>query len=285
MALKWRPGECANLLSNVRKPLVALQLFQDAVGTVPVTSDGDPVGLALDQHSWGGRSLEEELARQPQLVQNNEFEAADGWTLLPEATISGGELHISAPGPLFVARQFFAVSAGWYEISMDILEHTAGGVIFRIHNSNRPLGSTPWSSSSGLSKSIIYVASAGDNVVVYTGNPGFTGRIGSVSLKKLPLNHAIQSTTTARPVFRDVGGVRYLESDGVDDALNITLPAATYTRAYVNAAGVMTIEEDVAISGTENIMRDLTIAGILYIDRPLTNAEKAKLAAYWGASS
>src|SRR5437868_2108364 len=33
------------------------RLFQDVAGTIPVAVDADPIALALDGHSWGGKTL------------------------------------------------------------------------------------------------------------------------------------------------------------------------------------------------------------------------------------
>lgn len=94
----------------------------------------------------------------------------------------------------------------------------------------------------------------------------------------------VRATTinqSVAPILRSAGGRYYLQSDGVDDAATINLPAGTYTRAWVDIDGQVTIESGVAISGAENILRTPLMADVFYVDRPLTPTEVARWTAYW----
>lgn len=259
-------------------------LFQDAIGTVPVTADGQPVGLMLDKHEWGGQTLDQVVAGQPERVTNGDFsDGSTGWTVSNSdathtITFSDGTmryqsdtitpvLELSQPGVLQVGKR--------YEVTTVCSAHTSGSI------KSDALGGVVLADGLGT-KTVISVATA-SNFAVVRNSANVDLTLDSFSVKEIPGNHASQAATAARPTYREYAR-RHLESDGVDDALNVSLPAESYTRAYVTAAGVMTIDEGVAIIGPENVMREQTIAGVVYIDRALTSDEKANLAAYWGAT-
>jgi hypothetical protein len=63
----------------------------------------------------------------------------------------------------------------------------------------------------------LFQDSAGTTPVTATGQP-----VGRILDKSGRGNHAIQATSGSRPIYRDVGGFRYLEFDGVDDFLRAT---------------------------------------------------------------
>lgn len=91
-----------------------------------------------------------------------------------------------------------------------------------------------------------------------------------------------QKVTTALDVTETgVQSVWYLSDDG-GDSLNATLPAGTYTRAYVTSTGAVTIDTGVVISGSEDTLRTAAQADVLYINRALTAGETAALTAFWG---
>lgn len=50
-------------------------MFKDTAGTQPVTADGDSVALMLDKGQWGGKTLEQVLAAQPEILANSTFDA------------------------------------------------------------------------------------------------------------------------------------------------------------------------------------------------------------------
>lgn len=97
----------------------------------------------------------------------------------------------------------------------------------------------------GLSSSLaqfkqIAVAPAGSAFATLTLRVGvtiataysWTLRIGAPSLKLVPGNHALQATTTKRPLWKANGGKPYLNFDGTDDTLiSPFLPTAAMTMA------------------------------------------------------
>ena len=69
-----------------------------------------------------------------------------------------------------------------------------------------------WYDPSDLST--LFQDAAGTIPVTATGQP-----VGLMRDKSGRGNHASQATAASRPIFRDVGGLRYLECDGVDDGM------------------------------------------------------------------
>lgn len=78
------------------------RLFQDTTGQTPADDPGESVGLALEGHGWGGKTLSQLIALQPEVVTNGDFSGGStGWTL-NDWTIVNGKA-VSGTGNL---RQF-----------------------------------------------------------------------------------------------------------------------------------------------------------------------------------
>jgi hypothetical protein len=129
------------------------------------------------------------------------------------------------------------------------------------------------------------VTAAWANSVSTAANYTTDMRIDLLSVKEVYGYHAMQATAGFRPFLRNYSaGLFTLERDGIDDTLPVTnLPAGTYTRAWVNHLGVVTIEAGVAITTTAEILLAPQVADVLYVNRALTPAEAAGLTAYWEA--
>ena len=85
----------------------------------------------------------------------------------------------------------------------------------------------------------------------------------------------------SRPILRQTGGgVYYLDDDEVDDAINWTAPAGTYTIAYVNTSGTVTTLTGQSLSGATNILLDPALVAYVAVDRALTGAETSGLQSY-----
>ena len=190
-------------------------LFQDAAGTIPVTGTGQPVGLMLDKRLG--------LVRGPELAPDPSFDTGTGWLLAKPSSgstvISGGALRITtADGSYAAATRNGAtnITAGkYYEYVVEILSVTTGSVVLALGGANsETLGSV------GVFRGVILATSTAV-IEVKRSNSGVpaTVVVGSVSVRELPGNHAAQPTAASRPIFRDVGGLRYLECDGVDDGM------------------------------------------------------------------
>lgn len=97
-------------------------LFQDTNGAAAVVSNGDPIGLALDQHKWGGKTLAEYRAAQSELAANFDF-ATDisGWTIKNGSAVwSSGKMRLTAStGSQPASEQLITglTSGRWYEVT------------------------------------------------------------------------------------------------------------------------------------------------------------------------
>lgn len=203
-------------------------LFSDANGTFPVVNNADWVGLALDQHKWGGKTLAEYRASQPELVTNGNFDTdVSGWNLAGASgtvTWQSGRMRVTAttnstPG---ASRAFTCVVGRWYELSIDIpvahSNYTGYGI------GTGPTSGTTYSSGNignapGSYKRFFKATSTTQYVIVY--GPGVGGQyieVDNISIKEIDGNHATQ-TSTARPTW--ASATNDVLFDGSNDCLSI----------------------------------------------------------------
>ena len=202
-------------------------LYQDSLGTTPVTGTGQPVGLMLDK-SKGGLQAEE--------ITNGGFDIATGWTAVNGTlTISGGTATlagINQNDPYFVSPAFPVTGGSWYRISIDII--SSGGSptnvnYIRLRSPGSFTGAVGIISNTALpvgTKTAIVQIPAGwtqAELAVQRGGalipPTTTLVVDNASVRELPGNHATQATSTARPTLQLSGSSYYLDFDGVDDLM------------------------------------------------------------------
>ena len=103
----------------------------------------------------------------------------------------------------------------------------AGFATLRVSGSSSNLiGSYQSVAASPSSYEFYLVALATGSLQIAGDAPGCDQTFDSVTVREVAGNHAYQATSTARPILRDVAGVRYLEFDGVDDYLRATFTIA-----------------------------------------------------------
>jgi hypothetical protein len=107
-------------------------------------------------------------------------------------------------------------------------------------------------------------------------------KIETLSIREIAGNHPYQATALSRPTLTLASGRWHLHDDG-NDALNVTLPAGTYSRAWVDNLGAITVERGIAISGAENILRATRLSDVLYVQGSLSAGNEASLRAHWNA--
>ncbi|WP_170429430.1 phage head spike fiber domain-containing protein [Ruegeria arenilitoris] len=98
-------------------------LFQDGLGTAPVTGPGQPVGLMLDRSSG--------LTRGQNVVMNGDFrDGANNWNTIGGVTINDGEARIYSPdGSHTEIRQTDILTVGkWYRIEYTVTAYGFGGL-------------------------------------------------------------------------------------------------------------------------------------------------------------
>ena len=287
-------------------------LFQEATGITPAGVDQN-VGLALDVSKWGGKTLAQVLAGQPELVTNGDFSAGTtGWTVNDiGATLAvvGGELELTADAGAKGAMQQIVIPANTtvrLRVGKVRLGTSASGLLridtiagsWAIVPGSNPLTLT---GSNQAWETICRTGAAGITINIYlrAGAAG-TCYLDDVSIKEIPGNHASQATSGARPVLKAGGLTRY---DGSDDNLLTTLvPSAAMTLAFkgkitsaskgiISSRTASTDAVELAINASGNLIanvgsgvltgasdiRGITGIGILVFDASTTEL-------YWNGS-
>jgi len=163
---------------------------------------------------------------------------------------------------------------------------TVSGTIFRVTISVRP-NSAAGSKFYGVYCSSTSEATGSLTYIRATVAPAGLFRVGGWQAEPLgdaalnPTATAYQKVTTAYDVTEAGQPDRWSAVNVSSDSLNLTLPAGTYTRAWVTSAGGVTIQTGQALSGTEDVLRATETADVLYINRNLSGEEQGRLTEYW----
>ena len=205
-------------------------LFQDAEGTIPVTSHGDPVGLMLDKRLG------------PELVTNGMFDTnISGWIESPQFPKTSavewvnGALHVFNPQGDYSESRSPAIPltiGKRYVLEMDILDGTTANYWIIIGSSPATdrlgriavTGETDGTSPSGYKRwRYSFVASYATAYLYFATNKAAGSHIyaDNISVRELHGNHAAQAVAAARPIYRTDGTLHWLEFDGVDDHLKV----------------------------------------------------------------
>lgn len=194
-------------------------MFQDSAGTTPVTAAGDPAGLILDKRLWGGRTLAQVVAGQPELITNGSFVTNDltGWTNNSTGTgtasgATGAAVLIGTDGSNRgqIAQGFTTVVGRWYRFAWNNAL-TSGSITISKSDAAASQSNAVAVFSTGTQ--LFFVATATTTYFrAVTNTGGGNGSIDNISVKEIPGNHASQATSAARPVLARVpfGGRRNL---------------------------------------------------------------------------
>lgn len=196
-----------------------------------VVSDPDPAGLALDNHSWGnGVSLTTILAAQTELlVPGSYILAAVATSTAVESP--AGTLTLFYDGTHAASgRQTIPTVAGQtYRLTVNIdtsvwlFVGTTGGGNEIINDS---------SGGAAGAYSVMFVAQTATTSIKFQRNVAGTAVVSAISCKLIPGNHALQATTTKRPLWKTTNDKTSLLFDGVDDTLvSPFIPTAATTLA------------------------------------------------------
>jgi|GEM_PF-2974834 len=221
-------------------PLEYGSMFQDRAGTTPVTESGQLVGLVLDHGFTGKKPVPgPELAPSGTLQSN--FLASTNYTDSQDAgaflalrngtgTVVGNTLSTTSGGQGFVIV-LPALLGGFrrYAITIAYSDKSANVEVRQSTDGNIPLP--------GASGSVTFKARYQDSIseapyIRFATAGSMT--IDNISVRELPGFHAAAISNPARGVFRDVGGFRYIEYNGVNTAYETpVLPAPGVDKAQV----------------------------------------------------
>lgn len=183
-------------------------LFEDAAGTIPITSPlGKPVGLMLDK-SRG-------LVLGPELVTNGDFSnGTASWSstsFASTASVVNGEFRVTATAAYGGKMQAISCVVGkTYKITGSVRSLDGSSFAIRVGIQSNgtvtgaPSGFIETSSSTAITGSFYFTATQTTMYVLLFSTSGVSGKLGafnSISVRELPGNHAYQSTTTSRPTL------------------------------------------------------------------------------------
>lgn len=218
--------------------------FQDATGITLADDAGEAIGLALDDALWGGLSYAAMLAAQPEIVSNGTFDSATTSWSATQVTLSvvSQELLMTAIGGVSGgAYQAISTTAGRrYKVAATIRNGTAVSTLFRLSDGTQVGGTGDILSTASSPVSQVFAALSSSTTIfarIGSAGAGSTGYADSISVRKIPGNHGVQTTTNSRGQ-RQAGGVcRYDNFD--DNHLTMFLsqngPMTLYVRALTQA--------------------------------------------------
>ena len=222
-------------------------LFEDAAGTIPITTVEKPVGLMLDKSKGLAVGTIDVLDGNGNFNNpsywfeaNNVSSITDGQLVFNGSSVLGGKF---APTASLVIGKY-------YEVSFDITNFVQGGAKVWVGHSG------PAYTANTLGTHKYRLACTGDTYVrVYSiGGVATTLTIDNVVVKEVTGNHAYQTTSTSRPVL----SARYnllTKTEQFDDGGWVKLNATVTANAVVAPDGTMTGDSVIAttISGNHTV--------------------------------
>ena len=223
-------------------------LFQDSLGTTPVTGNMQPLGLGLDKRFGGVRG--------EQLIENtgNPFTNTDTInTSACDLTINDGVLRVTSTGD-FAGRAAFPVAtvAGVsYEFTVDIGD-TIGGLSPSIRVGTGTSGSD---STTVVGSTIVspnnkarFIFTAQTNTtwiaLVSSGASPNWAEYRSIVCRPILGNHASQPVSAARPLWQNNGGLKSFCFDGLDDHLLTVNPLDLSGTSEVSVFAALQIDRN-----------------------------------------
>ncbi|MCO5092614.1 hypothetical protein [Bosea sp. (in: a-proteobacteria)] len=255
------------------------RLFQSQTGTA-ASAAGQTVGLALDISQ--GATLGANLA--PASL------TAAGWVF---ANVSGNAARTASTLHFenLIDRNNLVINSGvsWpLGAAIEVRATLSGSGLGRTVGLTGAGGTDVLHSFTLTGSPVEYVARFGNRTAGTGFGFGFYGydatpvdfTVHAVSVRQIAGRHAIQATALSRPTLTLAGGRYHLYDDG-NDTLDVALPAGTYSRAWVDNLGAITVERGIAIAATENVLRATRLCDVLYVQGSLPAGDEASLRAYW----
>lgn len=181
-------------------------MFTNTTGTTQVSADGDSVALMLDKGQWGGKTLEQVLAAQPEMVTNGGFDSdITGWS----ASSAGGNISWSS-GKILVERVSAGVTAyaavactigNYYRVTYTFNSVVSASPRVGVTNSTGAIGS---GETTPGTHTFMFVATATTMYIhlgLNSGN-GTSATYDNISVKLIPGYHRTQATGTSMPKYK-----------------------------------------------------------------------------------
>jgi len=267
-------------------------LFQDAAGKTPVTEDGDPSGLLLDQ-SRNFQIGDEAI---------NSINWSNGYTTVGAKQIptdweeyKGANVASSTVSP---NSYIFTATDHLGGIFYDILKPFYYLYTIRARKINNASGDPTLQMYSGVWNTVVPVdASVGvwyektftilgyhENLIISNFTGSATWEVEYISARKIESIPAIQTISAARPTFND--SPNRLSLDKVDDALIITVPTGGWNGTMVLATDQGTASYGISIPAGAYDLGGVyfpgnAIVAALFRDGLMTTKEKADVESYF----
>ena len=170
--------------------------FNDYTGTTPVATPGtvadsaNPVGLALDIRAGAPDTLG------PELVTNGDFsDGTTGWSGFGAVwSVSGGRA-VSSVSPYVAIEQNVFTLGKRYLVSIELISGP-NQVYVQVNNG----GYYTTLTSVGVLSFITPIISAPNLSIITSGTVSGPASVDNISVKEIPGNHMLQSTSAARPL-------------------------------------------------------------------------------------
>ena len=253
-------------------------MYQDAVGTVPVTAAGQPVGLILDKSK--GLALGSNTIPNGSFSSDTSWSKGTGWTIADGVARFDGSASFSNLGTVSSS----SINGKWLRVEFDLSNVGALVTQVRILASGALAATIPVSGAGKYSAMVLggLVPSIGIQSQNASGaNYAFT--LDNVSVKEAFGNHAYQSTSAARPILRDTP--RRIDFDAVDDKLITNLPTQVTGCTVIRSVPYVgtQILTGQTIPATYEDNKDY--CGLIVINRALTPSETSTITAEFNKRS
>lgn len=242
-------------------------MYQDAVGTVPVTGAGQVVGLVLDKSKG--------LTKSSEILTNGNFD--NGFTNWANGnswwSIVGGRAYHAASSALNALDHLIptTILGTFLEFDAEVITANSTAVAVAV-----PSSTILASLNTGIAHYKIGLP-AGTTGIQFKRNVSNSAEfyIDNVSVKSVSGNHASQSTASYRPLLKNTP--RCVQYDGIDDKLTTTLPAqltgCTVIRAIPNVGTQILTNQTIPATYNDNTDH----CGLIVINRALTATETSQI--------
>lgn len=178
-------------------------MFQDYAGTIPVTADGQPVGLILDKSN----GLAATATPIDGAMNTATWTKGTGWSSSGPRSIScdGTNGSTSDCGAAYTKPTGSLVRWTFNIVSIS-------GVVSVYSSSAGPSVFT----TTGLKTAF---SDPGSSFNIFRASAGTTCTITDIKIELISGNYAYQANSAARPLYKTSGGLHWLQFDGVDDSL------------------------------------------------------------------